>query len=598
MRIKINLITLVLTPHRQLLPNTGSILFTGGWCLNRPIRAAIEEAGLTYKTAGYPWDDREKYYQDYLYLIPIYESFLSATTLALNEIHATRFDREYWRILAGPAIYTLLCHLLDRWRVVTDILEKDAFDAVRCFSFAPYSFTPNVLTDIDPDSHDYNHYLLQSALREQGIDFTKLVLIEKSEGNQPVDKANPPKPRTGFLKRNLRSLLEMAARHSGAGLNNKYAIFKSYLPRPYELFLNLALGNMPIQQCTKQLPKSGISPETRTGLRLEVDAPDRFCRFASKMLPELMPAYLIEGFRALDTYWKNCNWPTNPKCIFTSNAFQFNEIFQHYTATKRADLNSRLVIGQHGGVSGILKWSFGEYHEVTIADKYISWGWSSPQEKVIPGFVLTNLGKKLSSRKDGCLLLTTVPMRRYSHKGGAWPVGPQQSAAFLADQMRFYGNLKSPISSDAVLRIFEAQDVRFESEYIDTWRSNYPEIKIDPSKEPIGKALKRTKLFVYTYCSTGYLESLAINFPTLIFWDPCLFETSPNFTAGLNELEKVGIYHRTPESAALHVNDVWHDLENWWHAPHVQRCRVNFVNAFARQPPSHWINFFKTQLSS
>ena len=62
------------------------------------------------------------------------------------------------------------------------------------------------------------------------------------------------------------------------------------------------------------------------------------------------------------------NWPKSPKSIFTSNSIYGDELFKHYAGIKNS---SRLIVGQHGGGYGISKLSFPEYHELSIADKFV-----------------------------------------------------------------------------------------------------------------------------------------------------------------------------------------------------------------------------------
>ena len=86
-----------------------------------------------------------------------------------------------------------------------------------------------------------------------------------------------------------------------------------------------------------------------------------------------------------------------------------DEIFKHY-AGKNVERNIPLIIGQHGGNYGLVKWSFHEYHELSICNKYISWGW---KEGLIKSAKIHSLGqissiKKPSSKsKKTKLLLVT-----------------------------------------------------------------------------------------------------------------------------------------------------------------------------------------------
>lgn len=578
--------TLVLTPHPPLLPEKGSVMFSGGWCLTPDILGCVADRSLDFDVAPYHWNDREKYYKDYLYLRSVYECYLEATSTALNNIHSVRYGTEYWRILAGPALYTVLCHLLDRWCIARDLMTEGEFDRVPLIDFRQYAFTPKLTVDLNPDCHDYNHYLMSSALIFLGVDQTKCERL-KVQGFGACKPNTAVEPRPSGVKevtKWAKRLVERVVASSGLTQGGKVLIVSSYLPRLYELLLNVICLNLPSTARITCDALPSIDPSRRAALHFDVKRNDPFCQFASHMLPALLPIYLVEGYSQLAKCWSIARWPMLPRAIFTSNAFQFDEVFQHYAATQKACHGAKLIIGQHGGVSGILKWSFGEEHQTRIADKFVSWGWGAGDPKIEPGFVLTNFGQRIRNSANGCLLLTTVPMRRYSHKGGAWPVGPEQSAGFLADQLKFYQGLSTSISSRTILRIFASQDRRFGTGYVEAWKHRFPQVEVDNSTSPIKQVLRKTKLFVYTYNSTGYLECLSMNFPTVMFWDPKLFETKKVFTDSLANLERVGIFHSTPESAAKHINQVWDELESWWDAPHVQQARQQFVDEFARPP--------------
>lgn len=582
----------------QLLPATGAVLFSGGWCLTPEISRVIGERGLDVQVLPYHWHDRQKYYDDFLYLTAVYESYLDVVARWLNKIHQVNFDIEYWRLLAGPSLYTILCHLLDRWHIARTILADGDFQKTQWIDYPTFSFTPRLTIDLDPDCHDYNHYLIHAALISLGMVPSLGEQLKSTHSRDTKLKFAPPKQSFPRLRKLFQTGFTNVVRVLGLQRASKTLILNSYLPRVYDLVLKAICLSVPAKAQIQFEATSPINAVQREACKFEVNHGDSFCLFASALLPKLIPTYLLEDFKYLEASWKRAQWPVAPRAVFTSNAFQFDEVFQHYMATQRANHRSKFIVGQHGGVSGILKWSFGTEHQIRISDKFVSWGWASSDPKVVPGVVLTNFGKNIKSLKEGCLLLTTVPMRRYSHKGGAWPVGPVQSEAFLADQLNFYQHLRPEISGRAVLRIFEAQDRRFGSGYLSAWRTRFPQVQVDDSKLPIQSALRKSRLFVYTYNSTGYLECLAMNFPTVMFWDVNLFETNDAFSTALSELERVGIFHRTPKSASAHVNRIWENIDQWWLAPHVQAAINLFVGQFAKPPKARDLLFIKKLLSA
>ena len=46
-----------------------------------------------------------------------------------------------------------------------------------------------------------------------------------------------------------------------------------------------------------------------------------------------------------------------------------------------------------------------------------------------------------------------------------------------------------------------------------------PEIRVDPGHQDIRNLIKKSRLYISTYNATTYLESMAWNIPTIIFWN-------------------------------------------------------------------------------
>ena len=130
-------------------------------------------------------------------------------------------------------------------------------------------------------------------------------------------------------------------------------------------------------------------------------------------------------------------------------------------------------------------------------------------------------------------------------------------AAFLAEQIRFARSLPDAVRGALTVRIDAAADRRDRTCYIDRLKDGLPGIDIDPSTRPIEGPMRRCRLFVYTYNSSGFLESLARNIPTVMFWNPWYFELRSSAQPYFDLLSAARIFHDTPEGAARHVAEVW-----------------------------------------
>jgi putative transferase (TIGR04331 family) len=111
------------------------------------------------------------------------------------------------------------------------------------------------------------------------------------------------------------------------------------------------------------------------------------------------------------------------------------------------------------------------------------------------------------------------------------------------------------------------------------WWANYP---IKTVHGHFSRILGNFGIVVVDHNGTGYLEALSSNQPTIVFWDPQLWELRSNVKDLFAELATVGIFHDSPESAAAHVNRVLDSVKEWWSSQATQKVRGRFCDVFAR----------------
>ena len=82
--------------------------------------------------------------------------------------------------------------------------------------------------------------------------------------------------------------------------------------------------------------------------------------------------------------------------------------------------------------------------------------------------------------------------------------------------------------------------------------------------------------------ATVFLETLALDFPTIIFWETSHHEIRSDAVPFFEILEEAEILFYTPEDAARKVNDVSTNVDQWWHSDSVQMARKKFCEQYAR----------------
>jgi len=569
---------LITTANERTWRRDRPVLFLGEWCRLYNRRAAWEH--LDAEVVPYHWDDRARYHADCDRLRSLYEELLCRTVATLNAYHGTDRSTRYWRILVGPWLYMFTHVLFDRWTMVQLASDYYEIDGTRICEYPAARTIPADLRAATYDDVAWSQHLFGRAIEWQ--DRIPRERIPAAAGESMMPAYSPRRPARGSTSAALRGFA--ASFLAQFRWRSEVMIIHSYLPPLEELKLQLMLGQVPKRWRAPQLDAVAPDLARRRDFEVPSDSTDAFFRFAAAMVSEQIPTVFLEGYRALTRAAERLAWPSRPKAIFTSNLFQYCEVFQAWAAAK-VEQGSLLVIGQHGGLLGVGKHVSGEDHQVAISDRYLTWGWRDHRPQTHAAVILTNVNKRHATwNPAGNLLLVTVPVRLLTFRGMSWPVGSNQSACFVEDQIRFAATLDESVRARLTVRIDEALDKKLQTFFVDRWKDALPDVQVDPSVEPLERSLRQCRLFVYTYNSTGFLETLGRNIPTIMFWNPWYFELRPSAQPYFDLLAQARIYHETPELAAQHVTAIWNDVAGWWNEPVVQRARRAFCEQYARMP--------------
>jgi putative transferase (TIGR04331 family) len=569
---------LVTTALEETWPKNGEpTLFLGEWCR---IYTRSEQFGqINGEVADYHWDDREKLYRDYLWLDELYESALLCLTQKLNEIHGVNHSVRYWRILVGPWLGYFIHILFDRWFMLNTAVEKYKITECNIIKRDWDSFIPNDTFDFDyyfKRSDEWNEGLYSKILNIMFSHRVNLSLIECSPFNDSL-KANSE---VDIKKKCTRQLVNFVNKIS---LGTERFFFQStYLTPVVNLLLQLRLKQWPkiygaIDVRSKYTPLMSMRRWELNDLKTEYHHP--CAQLVSFLASRYLPMAYLEGYNDLSE--RSClGRPSNPHVIFTSNSYWVDDAFKAYAAIK-VDSGSKLVVGQHGGHYGMSPFSFNEKHQIDIADRWLSWGWDDRSRTNI--FSIGNFREWnhfISYDPLGYALMVEMSLPRYSYHMYAIPVA-RQWLDYFDEQKRFVSSLLSSLHGQLNIRLVPTDYgwCQFER-----WKDAFPKINLDQGKVNIRDQVKKCRLYISTYNATTYLESLAWNVPTIIFWKPEHWELKPEVIPYFDMLQSVGIFHKSPENAARKMIEVWDDVDEWWKSKEVQEARNTFCEQFSYIP--------------
>jgi len=555
------------------------VLFLGEWC--RIYSRRERWSKMNAEVVPYHWDDRNKLYNDYQYLNNLYENKLNIMKKRLNKIHGVEHSLRYWRILIGPWLGHFLQIVFDRWSMLKCVFENYQISGCKVLLNEESAYIPNDFKHSDNlwIDDNWNEMIYGQLLDEYWKDHIDLEHVTKNN-----DQVENYYQENGLIRTSLSNLKQsfLTALNKNKywmNFSDDFFFFKTYLPSAIDNELLLRLGQKPKPWATPHIPIVEASMGMRNWTLERYNEVNDFSNIINRIIPLHIPTAYLEGYNVLVNCIENLMWPKNPKCIFASNGIQSLDLLKAWAAQK-VENGTRLIIGQHGGHYGIGKWNWIEEHEISISDRYLSWGWSDPdQPKVYPVGQIKNIRplSGINHSEQSRLLLVTGTLPRYSYYMYSVLVSSQW-LDYLEDQFTFTDKLHPAIQNNLTVRLY-VHDYGWEQQK--RWNDRFPNITLDLGKKRIHELIAHSRLFVSTYNAATYLESFTMNIPTVIFWNPNHWEVRDAAVPYFDDLKKVGIFHETPESAALHVSKVWDDVDGWWESKPVRDALDQFKSQYS-----------------
>lgn len=546
-----------------------SVLFLGEWC--RLYSRKHHWIKMDAKVVPYHWDDRVKLYRDYDYLCNLYENLLTKISSELNKIHGVNHTLRYWRILIGPWLINFIPIVFDRWSCLEKALSLYNIKGTKIFESEHLDNIPKNMHHftILQEDDGWNDYLFFSILKS--LDFDKII-IKKGVNKIKIDKAKKGWSKSSVLKTGLNVLSFFASK-------NDYFMISPYLRWKDNIKLQLKLFQLPASYYSGNYGDIDVIP-SKAFRKWQIESSKNdtiFEKIVKELIPLQIPLAYLEGYNELHNKTKQLKWPKKPKLIWTSNSYYLDDVFKLWAA-ERVEEKIPLVIGQHGGHYGQGLFSFTENHELKICDHYLSWGWESADNKVIPvGMFKKNKLRKRKRKSKNRSLFVISGAPRYSGTLLSIPLAGQVNR-YMVDQLKFYEYLSSHVSENIIIRLYPHD---YGMSQFNRWKDAFPNSNIDNGKLSFGKLLGSVDLLIAGWNSTTYLESLSSNIPTVIFWNPEYFELREDAVILFEGLKKVGIYHDNAVAAANHVTKIWDDIDGWWNKSDVIAAKEKFLDKYA-----------------
>ena len=512
----------------------------------------------------------------------LHDEIINNLTFYFNQIHNRSYDNRFWKILVGPFLTRYIRIVMNRYLTLEQCFNKYSVDQTIHLVSKNDLFPFDTLSLINLSENDFwNHELYIWLIKDF---FSSELEIKPKQIEQVVNnKVDFTRSSIGqsntLIKRFSKGIIfkidSLLSRMNG---DKCCFLYKTYLSRPTDILLSIYLKQIPCKWSVPEFDDTGqydhaIVRKPFSGIISKKTK--RYHYALEKYLHRIIPEVFLEKFTIFERYCDNLSWPKSPQFIFTGNAYDCDEAFKLWTA-KKVNVGIRYMVAQPGASYGVNPFFLKKVEEET-ADRFITWGWKR-EENHTPGFCITTAGQRyIKVNESGGLLFIQIMLRR---KKFIWDVHPEYNI-YINNQIDFLNDLHADILKASTVRL-HADYYRSHGDEYNIFVSNFPNIRIDTGSKRIFKIIKKFRLFVLSYDSTGLLEMLNMNIPVVAFWDRNGFDQiSPAALKYYDQLIKVGILHFSPKSASMHVNRIWKDVGSWWKSDEVQIVRKLFCYQFA-----------------
>ena len=362
----------------------------------------------------------------------------------------------------------------------------------------------------------------------------------------------------------------------------KFFFFNTYLPWHVDAKTLLRLGGPPQFWGARSRSTQNWAVEERESRFSSFSLGDSgFEKCLEKAICFTIPDSFLDSLESAKKQIANNRWPNKPKVIFTSNAFDTDDLFKKYVILKRRS-GSKYVVGQHGNNYGTAK-SAKETIEELTSDYFLTWGWNKldGSSDHMPTFLIKDPSRvSATRRRSGRLVLAQISRDWDVHLTDPFI----RHATYLESQIVFAKSLKPHVQNNLSVRFHAETEVPDFGEK-QVWKSYFPKVPARVFPRSLNQQLSSCRLVVFSYDSTGILEQLSRNFPTVAFWGGGLGHLIEEAKPYYRRLVDAKIIFFSPEEAAQHVNRVWEDVDSWWLSREVQSAREEFVLRYARKDP-------------
>jgi putative transferase (TIGR04331 family) len=538
----------------------------------------ISDLGISYVEEND--GDPEQFVIQYKYLGKLYDLILSMLVESLNTFQKKTWTKRQWELVLGPWLRVYLESLYHRWVRLDSLLAigvSQVYISETCRgvdgSFIAANRDEFVRKKIL--NEHWNHCVLSRMAVFKFSDRKGVTLktIRKDFTIGTKEEKTGVKKFSYFdLKRSAKIFIQRLVETISYGLSTKNSIVinSPYLSLVNKLRLAFSLKKMPVFYFNRDSESyRRVATESR---KFQIndyegyEGHDDFYNFVCANVCKEVPSCYVENLHELEREVDDLDLPADPEIIYTGSGVESDELIRIFIA-RQVVKGTKYIISQHGGVYGTrLIPTKSEFYEHRVADRWISWGWTDPDnEKVKPGVNLKEIDRKPHDFSKGAKILFALPNVTYVPSR----LMPLQPVMRVNENQKIVQGFNDDVLRDLVIR---AHPNHRQKTYVKSI-ANGCDISAQPD---FWNDLIDCKLFITTNNSTTFLQAIIADCPSVLILLGRQKVVRRLSMESFSLLEKVGIVFTDAQLATNHINMISKNPEGWWRSETVQRARTAF----------------------
>ncbi|MGG7048329.1 MULTISPECIES: LIC12162 family transferase [unclassified Campylobacter] len=531
----------------------------------------------------YLWKDEENIDKGISFCKNTYEKTIEYLTKILNQYHGVNKDILYWKRLMGSWLYLYIMAIYDRYSHLKlayskfDDLFTNTMDT-KAYSFIGTSddYFKLICTNDYYNLQLYSQIINYLNLRNKIIDVKPNFVISGIRINQSKFS----------IKSTLKKIVYFIVARGSSFLNSLFSKNSVLVVQPYfksdffKKLLKLTWKSKFLFIFDNFQYKVSIDANPSLEQRKKLFGIKKFDNEFENLLFDTMvynfPMIFLEAYHKFNSSVKRLNIK-KIDALYSANALKNSEIFRFY-ASENMD-NIKIIYSQHGGNYGIDKISINEFLEIDFSDFYFTYGWTNDEGKRIRPISQPPILSSNKSSNDIVLIMNYFSKYFYIFH---YLEDAGKSIKYIENTKNFLLNFKY-IDSVTIRPYMIDDGWNFKQRLLDTGLK----LKFDNSTSYY-KQIAESRLNIFDHMHTGFMESLSINKPTIVFIAD-VYAFRDDAKDYINLLIDANILFLNAERCAIFLNKIYDSVEKWWDSDAVQKARMMFLDRYFKTS-DNWVD--------